>query len=112
MDGHWEPVEDFPSPTRFILPDDMLNRTTKGALAVLEEVYRVLIQKEKGYGDIKEEIRVFSKPKTPLEKVCDRIDHKLTRIRNLGFDTKDEDTLEDLIGYLALLASLRDQENK
>jgi hypothetical protein len=47
-------------------------------------------------------VRVFSKAST-TEQLLVRIDDKLSRIKTTGMEAPDEDTLNDLIGYLILL---------
>lgn len=86
-----------------------MNPTTKGALSVLDQVKAILTEKEKGYGDAAKRVQVFSKADAE-EMIRSRVDNKLERIKNLGTDTLDEDTLLDLVGYLALLASIRNQK--
>jgi len=79
----------------------------KGALVFLSDVMRTLAAKEAGYGDIRDHVAVFAPNCTPEERIRTRLDEKLTRLQRLGTDTPDEDTLRDLVGYLALLAGLR-----
>ena len=73
-----------------------------------DEVARLLIRKNKAYGNsFAEPIHVFSKL-TPEQGIRVRLDDKLKRIAN-GYETDEvpEDTEEDLIGYLVLLRVLR-----
>ena len=88
-------------------------RSTKGALSTvdvavqyLDNVGRVLRAKNRKYGDsVSNPERIFSRSDR-VEQVRVRIDDKLSRIRMRGPHAVDEDTLLDLIGYLALLAAL------
>jgi hypothetical protein len=69
----------------------------------------MVIEKGKSYGDsIGSPVRIFSKAgaKDGLQV---RIDDKLSRIAK-GSEFQGDDTLKDLVGYLALLAT--DQEPK
>lgn len=62
----------------------------------------MLIEKNKSYGNSAlEPVRIFSKADS-IEQICVRIDDKLSRIKN-GFNFANEDTINDLIGYLFLL---------
>jgi hypothetical protein len=61
----------------------------------------MLLRKNLAYGDSAlNPLRVFSKADAGAGLRV-RIDDKLSRIRNQGFDDS-EDTLQDLIGYLIL----------
>jgi hypothetical protein len=63
----------------------------------------MLIAKNAKYGNSAlEPVRVFSKASTK-EQLLVRIDDKLSRIKTTGLEAPDEDTLNDLIGYLILL---------
>lgn len=62
----------------------------------------MLIEKNKSYGNSAlEPVRIFSKADS-IEQICVRIDDKLSRIKN-GCNFANEDTINDLIGYLFLL---------
>jgi len=66
-----------------------------------DEVVEMLLRKNLAYGDSAlNPLRVFSKADAGAGLRV-RIDDKLSRIRNQGFDDS-EDTLQDLIGYLIL----------
>ena len=69
-----------------------------------DAIKRLLLRKNQKYGDSAlDPCRIFSKA-TPVEQLLVRIDDKLSRIQNSGFDgDREEDTLDDLIGYLILL---------
>jgi len=68
-----------------------------------DEICELLIQKNNKYGNSAlEPVRVFSKAST-TEQLLVRIDDKLSRIKTTGLEAPDEDTLNDLIGYLILL---------
>lgn len=70
---------------------------------VLEQIERMLIEKNRKYGNSAlEPIGVFSKL-SPKEGLLIRIDDKLKRIKNGSLDKDDEDVVNDLIGYLVLL---------
>ena len=68
----------------------------------LKQIQALLVSKNKSYGNSAlEPSRIFSKADS-IEQLKVRIDDKLSRITNQGFDDS-EDTLNDLIGYLVLL---------
>ena len=68
-----------------------------------DEICELLIQKNNKYGNSAlEPTRIFSKAST-TEQLLVRIDDKLSRIKTTGLEAPDEDTLNDLIGYLILL---------
>jgi hypothetical protein len=71
---------------------------------VLTQIKSLLQSKNKKYGNSAlEPVRIFSKANETDQILC-RIDDKLSRIKNMGSDTQiDEDTVNDLIGYLILL---------
>jgi hypothetical protein len=79
---------------------------------VCDGIKRLLLRKNAKYGDSAlSPTRVFSKAST-VEQLLVRIDDKLSRINTSGFSgDSDEDTLDDLIGYLVLLkvALLKDR---
>lgn len=72
--------------------------------AQVEPIIELLIAKNKKYGDSAlNPSRIFSDA-SPIDQLLVRIDDKLTRIKTSGFDgDTDEDTLDDLIGYLLIL---------
>jgi hypothetical protein len=68
-----------------------------------DEICTLLVQKNVKYGNSAlEPTRIFSKAST-TEQLLVRIDDKLSRIKTTGLEAPDEDTLNDLIGYLILL---------
>lgn len=70
--------------------------------AVLLDIEKMLIEKNKAYGDSAlNPVRVFSRA-DPQEQIRVRIDDKLSRLAK-GHEFKNEDTINDLIGYLVLL---------
>jgi hypothetical protein len=62
----------------------------------------LLLKNEKYGNSALEPTRVFSKA-DPVEQLRVRIDDKLSRIRTSGESAADEDTTQDLMGYLVLL---------
>jgi hypothetical protein len=76
----------------------------KASIDFLFEVSNLLVQKNKAYGDsAANPSRVFSRA-SAVEQILVRVDDKLSRIRTTGFDPDaSEDTVQDLVGYLALL---------
>jgi hypothetical protein len=85
--------------------------TVQRATQWLADVAEMLRRKNVAYGDsAANPIRVFSRT-DPVEQIKVRIDDKLSRIaRGDGLLDADEDVLRDLVGYVALLAALRDKE--
>lgn len=72
-----------------------------------DAVKELLLSKNRAYGNAAlEPVRIFSKV-GPAEQIAVRIDDKLSRIAHTGFETADEDTIQDLIGYLHLLRIAR-----
>jgi hypothetical protein len=68
-----------------------------------DDICKMLIEKNAKYGNSAlTPVRVFSKAST-TEQLLVRIDDKLSRIKTTGMEASDEDTLNDLIGYLILL---------
>ena len=69
-----------------------------------QNIRDLLLEKNAKYGNSAlNPVRVFSKADNQ-EQLLVRIDDKLSRIaRGAGMDGVDEDTLNDLIGYLILL---------
>lgn len=75
------------------------------ACAWLDEVKELLRAKNRAYGDsVAKPIGIFSKL-TPIEGIRIRIDDKLKRIA-MGNRGGDEDTVKDLVGYLAFLVTI------
>lgn len=67
-----------------------------------DRIANLLIEKNKAYGDSAlNPIRVFSKADR-MEQLYIRLDDKISRIQK-GTDFANEDTIDDLIGYLFLL---------
>lgn len=74
----------------------------KSVEAVTSAIASMLIAKNKAYGNSAlDPIRTFSKANA-REQLLVRIDDKLSRIAR-GHDFPNEDTVDDLIGYLVLL---------
>lgn len=71
---------------------------------ICDDIKQLLIEKNQKYGDSAlEPCRIFSQAHT-IDQILVRIDDKLSRIkRGAGLVAKDEDVIQDLIGYLILL---------
>lgn len=79
---------------------------------IVTDIATLLIKKNLAYGNSAlEPKRVFSKAST-TEQLLVRIDDKLSRIATTGESASDEDTVDDLIGYLILLKIAREDERK
>lgn len=71
--------------------------------ATCDSIKQLLLDKNAKYGNSAlNPVRVFSKADN-VEQLLVRIDDKLSRIKTTGMEAPDEDTLNDLIGYLILL---------
>lgn len=72
--------------------------------AACDSIKDLLLAKNAKYGDSAlSPVRVFSKSST-VEQILVRIDDKISRIQRAeGLVEKDEDVVQDLIGYLILL---------
>lgn len=73
-----------------------------------DSIKQLLLDKNAKYGNsASNPVRIFSKANSQ-EQLLVRIDDKLSRIaRGAGMDGTDEDTLNDLIGYLILLKIIK-----
>ncbi len=89
------------------------NSTEELIKEVGREVVKLLIEKNKAYGDTANNPpKIFSKL-SPKEGLLARIDDKLSRIKQRGLNDLTEDTVKDLIGYLILYkVQERKEENK
>jgi hypothetical protein len=78
----------------------------KAVRIIVEEIYTLLEEKNKSYGNsATNPIRIFSK-NSPEEQILVRIDDKLSRIA-YGNEYPGDDTIRDLTGYLILLLAQR-----
>ena len=76
------------------------------------DIQDLLLKKNQSYGDSAlNPVRIFSKASSK-EQILVRIDDKLNRIKQ-GLDIldKDEDVLQDLIGYLILLKVWKERKD-
>ncbi len=81
---------------------DIRNTTEKRISEVCEEMSRLLIDKNRSYGNSAlDPVRIFSKS-DEKEQIRVRIDDKLSRFSRGGEYPGDND-IDDLIGYLVLL---------
>lgn len=79
-----------------------LNPTEKAIVVACDRICKILIDKNRAYGNSAlEPNRIFAKSDA-TEQLRVRIDDKLNRIIK-GSDYPGEDTIDDLIGYLILL---------
>lgn len=81
--------------------------TIRRACIFLDQVKDLLKEKNAKYGDsAANPMRVFSQASV-REQILVRIDDKLSRIaKGAGYNEADEDTIADLVGYLALLRAV------
>ena len=79
-------------------------KTSTAIATVCDDLKTLLLEKNANYGDSAlSPKRIFSQSGS-TEQILVRIDDKLSRIATRGFrGEQDEDTLNDLIGYLILL---------
>jgi hypothetical protein len=79
----------------------------KGIIQVLDDIKDMLMQKNRKYGNsATNPVRAFSKA-SPLEQIRVRIDDKISRLIRSISEDEDEDVVQDLIGYLVILAALQ-----
>ena len=79
---------------------------------VCNKIRELLLLKNNAYGDSAlDPVRIFSKNDS-VEGLLVRIDDKLSRIKNSGIRSANEDTLMDLIGYLVLLKVQLDDKHE
>lgn len=89
--------------SRPVTTANSVDPTTYKTRKVLEKVADMLDEKNKAYGDSAlNPVRIFSNADA-VQAIKVRIDDKLSRISKQGITEDSEDTLLDLIGYLALL---------
>jgi hypothetical protein len=82
---------------------EMLNASQQKIAATCDAVKSLLLEKNAKYGDSAlNPRRIFSRADA-VEQILVRVDDKLSRMGATGFVAADEDTLQDLIGYLILL---------
>ena len=78
---------------------------------ITEELANLLISKNEAYGNSAlDPVRIFSKADA-TEQIKVRIDDKLSRIAR-GSEYLDEDTIQDLLGYLILLKIAKNADAK
>ncbi len=86
-----------------------MTNTQQRIVEVCDSVRELLLQKNLKYGDSAlNPSRIFAKSDA-VEQIKVRIDDKLSRISTSGTSGVDEDTLQDLIGYLVLLKIATEQ---
>lgn len=86
-----------------------MSNTQQKINEVCNSVRDLLLEKNRKYGDSAlNPSRIFSKSDA-VEQIKVRIDDKLSRIATSGTSGVDEDTLQDLIGYLVLLKIATEQ---
>ena len=84
-------------------------RTEQDIERVMSGIQKMLIDKNRAYGDSAlEPMRVFSKSDT-IEQLYVRIDDKLSRVQR-GHEYPGDDTIFDLIGYLVLLLIAKERD--
>ncbi len=70
---------------------------------VTDDIFNLLVEKNKSYGNsATNPVRIFSKAST-TEQIKVRIDDKLSRLLRGSEEIFNEDTINDLIGYLVIL---------
>jgi hypothetical protein len=82
----------------------MSKKTQNDIKWMCDGIRDMLIQKNLKYNDSATSPKRIFSAASSIEQLLVRIDDKLSRIEQLGWDSKgSEDTLSDLIGYLILL---------
>jgi hypothetical protein len=85
--------------------------TEESIKRVVSEIEKMLIAKNRAYGDSAlEPVRVFSKAEN-IEQLYVRIDDKLSRVKR-GHEYPGDDTISDLIGYLVLLLVAKEKNER
>jgi hypothetical protein len=85
--------------------------TEESIKRVVSEIEKMLIAKNRAYGDSAlEPVRVFSKAEN-IEQLYVRIDDKLSRVKR-GHEYPGDDTISDLIGYLVLLLVAKERNER
>ncbi len=93
--------------TKEELMEQNIEHTQQEIRAECDALRDLLLEKNRKYGDSAlSPARVFSRA-SPIEQILVRIDDKLSRIRTSGTEGPDEDTVQDLLGYLVLLRVAR-----
>jgi hypothetical protein len=89
-----------------------LSKETEDSIErVVSEITKMLIAKNRAYGDSAlEPVRVFSKAEN-IEQLYVRIDDKLSRVKR-GHEYPGDDTISDLIGYLVLLLIAKERNER
>jgi len=99
IEGIWFCDQDATDTSKYISKD---LDTIEEVKYILNEIYKMLDEKNKAYGDSAlNPIRLFSRANAQ-EALRVRIDDKLSRIKNQNLND-NEDSIADLIGYLVLL---------
>ena len=89
----------------------MSKETEESIKRVVSEIEKMLIAKNRAYGDSAlEPVRVFSKAEN-IEQLYVRIDDKLSRVKR-GHEYPGDDTISDLIGYLVLLLVAKEKNER
>ncbi len=89
----------------------MSKETEESIKRVVSEIEKMLIAKNRAYGDSAlEPVRVFSKAEN-IEQLYVRIDDKLSRVKR-GHEYPGDDTISDLIGYLVLLLVAKERNER
>lgn len=86
---------------KHFIGDDAMNETEERILRVLLRLWRMLVAKNRAYGNsVLDPIRCFSKV-GPIQRIRDRLDDKISRL--VRGEAAGEDAELDLMGYLTLL---------
>jgi hypothetical protein len=97
-----EKVNNFKAPT-----DDELTEFDKGIIKILDDTKELLMRKNRKYGNsATNPVRAFSKS-SAQEQIKVRIDDKISRLVRSNSNEEDEDVVQDLTGYLVILAALQ-----
>jgi len=97
-----EVAENFEEPT-----EDELTEFDLGTKRILDEEWELLRSKNRKYGNsATNPVRAFSKA-SAIEQIKVRIDDKISRLVRSTSEDEDEDVVQDLTGYLVILAALQ-----
>jgi hypothetical protein len=97
-----EKTNNFEAPS-----DSELTEFDKGIIKILDDTRDLLMAKNRKYGNsATNPVRAFSKS-SAQEQIKVRIDDKISRLVRSKSDQEDEDVVQDLTGYLVILAALQ-----
>ena len=83
--------------------EDKLMRVQEMIAEECDSLKELLLRKNREYGNSALQTKRMFSNASPVEQIKVRIDDKLSRLSSDGEKTIEEDTVQDLMGYLVLL---------